>query len=259
MSLPYLIQGSNIVVVINNQPHTISKTHITYQKVLDAIKANDWATVQDVIEPKKVVINYGAGNVEVQGDELFWKGRPMHNALTTRMIAMLQEGFPIEPLVLFMENLMSNPSKRAVDELYGFLEKNNLPITPDGHFLAYKKVRENYMDVHSGTFDNSVGKVCEMERNMVDDDKDRTCSSGLHFCSQEYLNHFGGEHTMILKINPRDVVSIPSDYNNSKGRCSRYEVIGELGVNPEDAFTAAVQDNANDNWNNSFVNDNYGQ
>jgi hypothetical protein len=259
MSLPYLIQGSNIVVVINNQPHTISKTHITYQKVLDAIKANDWATVQDVIEPKKVVINYGAGNVEVQGDELFWKGRPMHNALTTRMIAMLQEGFPVEPLVLFMENLMSNPSKRAVDELYGFLEKNNLPITPDGHFLAYKKVRENYMDCHSGTFNNSIGMICEMERNQVDDDKDRTCSTGLHFCSQEYLNHFGGEHTMILKINPRDVVSIPSDYNNSKGRCSRYEVIGELGVNPEDAFTAAVQAGANTEWDNSFVNDNYGQ
>ena len=259
MSLPYLIQGSNIVVVINNQPHTISKTHITYQKVLDAIKTNDWATVQDVIEPKKVVINYGKGNVEVQGDKLFWRGAEMHNALTTRMIAMLQEGFPIEPLVLFMENLMSNPSKRAVDELYGFLEKNNLPITPDGHFLAYKKVRENYMDCHSGTFNNSIGMICEMERNQVDDDKDRTCSIGLHFCSQEYLNHFGGEHTMILKINPRDVVSIPSDYNNSKGRCSRYEVIGELGVNPEDAFTAAVQDNANTEWDNSFINDNYGQ
>ena len=258
-SFPYLIQGSNIVIVINNQPHTINRTHITYQKVLDAIKANDWATVQDVIEPKKVVINYGKGNVEVQGDKLFWRGAEMHNALTTRMISMLQEGFPVEPLVLFMENLMSNPSKRAVDELYGFLEKNNLPITPDGHFLAYKKVRSDYMDCHSGTFDNSVGKVCEMERNQVDDDKDRTCSAGLHFCSQEYLNHFGGEHTMILKINPRDVVSIPSDYNNSKGRCSRYEVIGELGVNPEDAFTAAVQEGANDNWNNSFINDNYGQ
>jgi hypothetical protein len=244
MSFPYLIQGNNIVVVINNQPHTISRTHITYDKVLNAIKAGDWATVQDTIEPKKVVLNYGAGNVEVQGDQLFWRGREMHNALTTRMIAMLQEGFPIEPLVLFMENLMSNPSKRAVDELYGFLENNNLPITPDGHFLAYKKVREDYTDVHSGTFDNSVGKIVEMERNQVDDDKDRTCSTGLHFCSQEYLDHFSGEHTMILKINPRDVVSIPRDYNNSKGRCSRYEVIGELGVSPEEAFTQAVQENA---------------
>ena len=243
--LPYIIQGNNIVVVIDNKPHTVSKTHITYQKVLDAIKANDWDAVKDVIEPKKVVLNYGQGNVEIQGESLFWRGTEMHNSLSRRMISMLQEGFPIEPLVLFMENLMSNPSKRAVDELYGFLEHNVLPITPDGHFLAYKKVRENYMDVHSGTFDNSIGKVCEMERNMVDDDKDRTCSTGLHFCSQEYLSSFGGEHTMILKINPRDVVSIPSDYNNSKGRTCRYEVIDELAVDPNEAFTRSIQNSAN--------------
>jgi hypothetical protein len=50
---------------------------------------------------------------------------------------------------------------------------------------------------------------------------------------------------MILKISPADVVSIPTDYNNSKGRTCKYEVIGELGVNPEEAFTAPVQENAN--------------
>jgi hypothetical protein len=245
MSYPFLIQGNNIVVVINNNPHTISKTHITYQKVLDAIKAGDWDTVRDVIEPTKVVLNYGQGNVAVQGDKLFWKGQEMHNALSNRMIQMLQDGFPIEPMVNFMENLMKNPSFRSVQELYGFLEKNNLPITPDGHFLAYKKVREDFKDCHTGTMDNSVGQVVEMERNQVDDNKDRTCSSGLHFCSKDYLNHFGGERVVIVKINPRDVVSIPSDYNDSKGRACRYEVVGELGVNPEDAFDSPVQDNAN--------------
>lgn len=245
MTYPYIVQGNNIVVVINNQPHTISKTHITYQRVLDAIKANDWATVQDVIEPKKMVLSYGAGNVSVQGETLYWKGAELHGSLSTRMIQMLQDGFPIEPMVNFMENLMQNPSKRAVDELYGFLEKNKLPITPDGCFLAYKKVRGDYKDVHSGKFDNSVGKICEMERNMVDDDCNRTCSSGLHFCSEYYLDKFGGERTMILKINPRDVVSIPTDYDFSKGRACRYEVIGELGVKPEDAFTTSVQVNAN--------------
>jgi hypothetical protein len=244
MAFPYLIQGNNVVVVIGNKSHTISKTHITYQKVIDAIKAQDWDLVKDVIEPKKVVLNYGQGNVSIKGDDFFWKNAPMHNALTTRMIAMLAEGFPIEPLVLFMENLMSNPSKRAVDELYGFLEKNSLPITPEGHFLAYKKIRGDYMDIYSGTMDNSVGKVLEMERNAVDDDKDRTCSAGLHFCSMDYLPHFGvseGNRVVILKINPRDVVSIPSDYNNAKGRACRYEVIDELEVDAGDAFTAPVQ------------------
>jgi len=119
-----------------------------------------------------------------------------------------------------------------------------MPITPDGHFLAYKKVRANYKDVHSGTMDNSVGQIVEMERHEVDDNKDVTCSTGLHFCGMSYLSCFGGDRTVIVKINPADVVAIPSDYNDAKGRACRYEVIGELNVNPQDAFTAPVQDNA---------------
>ncbi len=245
MSYPFVIQGNNVTVVIGNKPHTISKTHITYQKVVDAIKAGDWETVKETIDPKKVVLNYGQGHVAVQGDKLFWKGQEFHGALARRMITMLQEGFSIEPMINFMDNLFQNPSHRAVNELYGFLEKNNLPITPDGHFLAYKKVRGDFKDCHTGTMDNSPGRVVEMERNQVDDDKDRTCSTGLHFCSQGYLSHFGGERTVIVKINPRDVVSIPSDYNDSKGRACRYEVVGELGVDPEEAFDKPVQENAN--------------
>ena len=245
MTYPYLIQGSNVVVVIDNKPHTINKTHITYQKVVDAIKAGDWEAVKDAIEPKKVVLNYGKGNVSIQGETLFWKGKELHSTLAVKMIDMLKEGFPIEPMVYFMENLYQNPSHRAVNELYSFLEKGNLPITPDGHFLAYKKVRADYLDVYSGTMDNSIGQIVEMERFNVDDNKDNTCSTGLHFCSKDYLNNFGGERTVIVKINPRDVVSIPNDYNDSKGRACRYEVIGELGVDPDEAFTAPVQENAN--------------
>ena len=247
MSYPFIIQGNNVTVVIGNKPHTISKTHITYQKVVDAIKAGDWETVQNVIEPKKVVLDYGQGRVSIKGETLYWDGEVFNGTLATRMVNMLTEGFTIEPLVMFMENLMENPSKRSVDELYGFLEKNNLPLTPDGHFLAYKKVRNNFLDIHSGTMDNSPGTVVEMERNQVDDDKDQTCSTGLHFCGLSYLPHFGGgdSRVVIVKVNPADVVSIPSDYDGAKGRACRYEVIGELGVNPEEAFDKPVQEQAN--------------
>lgn len=267
---PYLIQGKNIVVVIGNQSHTISPSHISYEKIKEAIKANTWDVVQDLIEPKKVVLNYGKGFVAIQGDKVFWKGEVLNTSLTNRLISMFQEGFPIEPMVNFMENLMENPSKRAVNELYKFLEKGRLPITPDGYFLAYKKVNDSYKDCHTNSVLNKPAAlltpdeqsalpvtangvttqlegdrvVVSMARNAVDDDKDRTCSTGLHFCSQEYLSQFGGAHTLILKINPRDVVSIPSDYNNSKGRCCRYEIVGEVGENPEAAFTRSVQDAA---------------
>ena len=274
MSFPYIIQGSNITVVIGTTPHTVTKSHIAYNKLLAAIKTNDWETVQDIIEPKQVVIKFGQGNVSIEGDKIFWKGREMHNALTKRMVAMIQEDFPVEPLVAFMENLMDNPSKRAVNELYGFLEKNTLPITPDGCFLAYKKVRSDYLDCHSGTVlnkpaiyltDEDTAKLAEyagknnevqvevvegvtvisMDRNMVDDDQNRTCSVGLHFCSRDYLDDFGGDRIVVLKINPRDVVSIPNDYNDSKGRCARYEIVDEIDKDKADeAFAKSVQEAA---------------
>ena len=242
---PYIIQGTNVTVVIDGKPHTVGKTHPLYQKVVDSIKANDENTVRAVICPKKVVLEYGNGNIAIEGDKLFWKGEEFHNSLSTRMIRMLQDGFDIKPMVAFMENLMTNPSKRAVTELYGFLEKNSLPITPDGCFLAYKKIRQDYTDCYTGKMNNSVGQVVEMERNKVDDDQNRTCSTGLHFCSRDYLREFRGDRIVIVKINPRDVVSIPTDYNDSKGRACRYEVIDEIDKDKADeAFAKSVQEAA---------------
>lgn len=259
MSYPYIMQGNNIVVVIDNVTHTISNSHISFNEVREAIKNDEWDRVKEIIEPVNRVLEFGRGNISIKDDVLYWKDRSFHNALSRRMVDMLREGFSVEPLAAFMENLMNNPSRTSVEELYGFLEKNSLPITPDGHFLAYKKVRDDYKDIYSGKFDNSVGAVCEMPRNEVDDNRNRTCSAGLHFCSQDYLPHFGGgsgNRVMIVKINPADVVSIPSDYDNSKGRAWRYEVVGELDVGVDDAFTRAVQENANSNlMDDSWLND----
>ena len=59
------------------------------------------------------------------------------------------------------------------------------------------------------------------------------------------MNHFGGERIVIVKINPRDVVSIPTDYNDSKGRACRYEVVDEIDKEKADeAFAKSVQEAA---------------
>lgn len=239
----YLIQGKNIILVIDGKSHTISKnTHIAYNKIVDALKAQDWDTLREHVEPKKAIVNFGKGYVTIDGGKVHWKGQVFHNALATRMMEMFQDGFPVDPMVKFMVNLMDNPSKRSVDQVYGFLEKNNLPITEDGYFLAFKRVRKDYKDIHSGTIDNSVGKTITMDRNLVDDNPDSHCSTGLHFCSESYLGHFGSasEPVMILKINPADVVSIPTDYNGAKGRCSKYMVVGEVKGDPKEAFAKVV-------------------
>jgi hypothetical protein len=231
---PYLITGNAVVVVINNKQYTLSKGNIGFDALVEAIKEGRWEDVPALASPVVAVRKFSNGFVDVIDGQVTYDGQPIHSVLSQKILDMFEQGFDINPLTNFMQNLYTNPSKRAVDELYGFLESGNMPITEDGYFLAYKKVREDYTDVHSGKFDNSVGKVVSMPRNQVDDNKDNTCSAGLHFCSFDYLKSFGGSRIMILKINPADVVSIPSDYDQQKGRTWRYTVIGEVPAEERD-------------------------
>lgn len=242
-AVSYLLQGKNIILVVDGKSYTVSKdTHINYTKIVDALKSQDWDSLRELVDPKKAVVNFGKGFVSIDEDKVYWKGQLFHNALSTRMMEMYSEGLPIDPMVRFMERLMNNPSKRSVDQLYGFLEKNSLPITEDGYFLAFKRVRIDYLDKHTGTVDNSVGQTVSMERNLVDDNPNSHCSVGLHFCSESYLNVYGSsaEPVLILKIDPANVVSIPTDAGGAKGRCSQYEVVGEVKGDVKQAFASVV-------------------
>jgi hypothetical protein len=225
-----ITNSGKIAAVINGQSYTIANDHPKYQQALDAVRKKNWNLFVDLVNITKQVSQYVSNGVTIENGAILYNGEVVHNTLTKRIVKFMGENLPFEPLVKFLENLMQNPSHRAVNELYDFLDVGELPITEDGHFLAFKNVRSNYYDIHSGTFRNQVGDTCEMPRNKVDEDKERTCSYGLHFCSIKYLPSFtdsDGGKTMIVKINPRDVVAIPADYNNTKGRTCRYEVVAE--------------------------------
>jgi hypothetical protein len=225
----HLETAFNITITTDEEILTVPFSHLNFDKVRDALKMGNYGEAVTLANATKTFNDFGEGKVYIQNGIVYWNGKELDNSLTVRIVRMVREGYDVSPMVKFLENLMSNPSGRAVKELYRFLESNNLPITPDGYFLAYKNVREDYTDKHSGTFDNSIGAVCEMPRNEVMDDPNQTCSAGLHFCSIEYLKGFWGTsgHTMVVKINPADVVSFPYDYNNSKGRCCKYKVVAE--------------------------------
>lgn len=229
----YIMSDSHITVhFADSFTATVYSNTENFPLLCAAVKLGDWDRARDLAEPAEAVRAAIDGiegcDVRIADGIVFYGDDAIHNTLTTRMLSMLSQGFDVQPLMLFLDNLMENESFRAVNELYGFLEVSNLPITEDGYFLAYKRVKADYTDCHTGTIDNSIGATVEMERRNVDDDKDNTCSSGLHFCARGYLDSFGGDRTIVVKINPKDVVSIPSDYSNMKGRCCKYIVVQEL-------------------------------
>ena len=229
-TLNFILGSDSLTVFVDGASYTINKQAKTYELVLQAVRSKDINAVRSAVNIKETIVsslNSASTDVRIEGASIFYKDREVTGLIASRVFEVIRLGLDVQPMVKFIENLMQNPSKRAVDELFGFLEACTLPITPDGHFLAYKRVREDYLDCHSGTMDNSVGNILEMDRNAVDDDKNRTCSAGLHFCSFDYLKSFHGDRIVIVKVNPKDVVAVPADYNNSKGRTCRYEVVGE--------------------------------
>jgi hypothetical protein len=225
-----IITPDSIMLVVDGDSFTItSESHRNYDEIRSALAEGDNDYVESLIDiAEQLKIGFKNDRVSIVDGKVYIDDVRLSLVLEDRIISMVDEGFDAAPMCKFVENLYQNPSAQSVDQLYAFLEKCNLPITEDGCFIAYKRVRDNYTDVHSGKFDNSIGQVVEMIRNQVNDNRNQTCSSGLHFCSQSYLAHFGGSRIMIVKINPRDVVSIPNDYGDAKGRCCKYEVIGEL-------------------------------
>jgi hypothetical protein len=226
----YIVLDNGISLLINMQPYSVDRSHPNFDNIIEAVKADNWDAIPDLIDIAKSVQTFGEGKIEVDAERgvVRYEGQEMDPTLVERLLRMMTEGFSIDPLLNFIKNLFENTSSRAIMELYTFLDYGKMPITPDGFFLAYKRVRADYRSVHDGKTDNSIGKIVEMPRNQVDDRSDNTCSHGLHFCSHGYLSNFSGERVVILKVNPADVVSIPTDYNNTKGRACRYEVIGEL-------------------------------
>ena len=222
--------GKTISFQANGKFHTANSSHPEFTRIVDLCKVKKFAEAADLLDVKAVISQALAGTqAAIVGNQVVYKGKPIHGVLAQRILDLRREGFSVTPLLRFLDNLMQNPSLRATEELYGFLEASKLPITDDGYFLAYKSVRQDFTDHHTGTMDNSVGTIVKMDRNQVDEDKDRTCSRGLHFAAHEYARDFGSSGRMVvLKINPRDVVAIPSDYNNQKGRACEYLVLEEV-------------------------------
>jgi hypothetical protein len=248
---------------LDGERHSINAGNGLFSKALEAYKVNDWdafiSCVNPTIRLKSLYASYEG--IEVKDGNLYVFDEPVHSTLATRVLSFLEAGLDCVHLFKFILKLNLNPSKRAVDELYTFLEHRALPITDNGNFLAYKAVREDYSDKYTGKFINTIDAVLEMPRNKVDDDKNVGCSYGFHAGTVEYAKDFMGRegHLMIVEINPADVVSIPTDCQFQKLRTCKYKVVGEYEIDLTDPLYASRfetdQDDDVDLWGDEVCSD----
>lgn len=234
MSVPFVSINGVLTLVIGGNSVQVGPEHPSYGTIKKVLKTATEAELLKLVDVKTAVQTYVStasnGRAEVKDGQVYFDGKPVHNTLAKRVIDFMKEGLPFEHLLRFMENVSANPSYTAQNELFDFLENKNLPITEDGCFLAYKAIRHDWMDKYTGTVDNHIGKKPSMKRSQVDDNRKNECSKGLHCGALDYVAHYGGgdDRIIIVKVNPKDAVSVPCDYSFQKLRCSDYEVMAEF-------------------------------
>jgi len=257
--IPYLLTNKGLTLVIEGRPHNVSSDNKRFNDIIDVLRERDYEEAKRLVDLASQVVAKSKGRITIKDGVVYGSnGQAIHNALTSRMLQMLELGLEVDPLMLFMERLEKNPSFRSREQLFEFLEACDLPILEDGRFLAYRSVKSDYWDKHTGrsayskpykdmdfyeraklplTRGNVTSAiinfetVVSMERTAVDDDPNRTCSHGLHVCSQGYGMY--GDLLLHVAVDPADVVSVPTDYNNAKMRVCKYAVLEEA---PQNAF-----------------------
>jgi hypothetical protein len=247
-----------LTVVVDGKQHTILASNPLFASAVSAFQIKDFDALMLALEPSRKFINLYAKyeQIEVKDGSVFVDGETIQSVVADRIINFLADGIDCLPIFKFITRLQLNPSKRAVDELYTFLEHKNLPYTETGTFLAYKAVRNDFTDKHSGKFFNGVGEVLSMPRNKVDDDKNVGCSYGFHAGTLQYASNFAGgsDRLVLVEIDPADVVSIPTDCEFQKLRTCRYKVVAEYERPLEEhvyesRFSTEHDDDVDDEWN----------
>jgi hypothetical protein len=231
----YLATPNSIVIVADNgQPVIVNQDHLNFQKIKTQLE-QDSTYDPTLLEPVKALQSFEHLGLSYDGKQILFEGKKFQNQMFDRLVDAIRDATPeqeLKCLFAFVRRALNHPDKVTSERIFDFARHNSIELTEEGLMIGYKKVRSDFKDIHSNTFDNSPGKVLEMPRQMVEADHNKTCAAGLHFCSKPYLPKFGsnGNSDKVVRVlvDPADIVGIPFDYADSKCRTSKYIVLDEV-------------------------------
>jgi hypothetical protein len=245
--MKYIINQTGIVLFMNNKPQKFASSDPKYAAIIAALRLpsdQQEAAINKALEAADVNRNIQSKGFQLNPNtrEVSYHGELLPAPLAQKVFSLIEQNLPVTLLEKFWENLKQNPSYNSVRELYDFLSYKELPITEDGCFLAYRGLLDDFYSVSGNTktkvlqgvvnsqgrIYNGVGEHIEVQRNCVDDDRNNHCSFGIHAGSWDYARGWSRGKMVVVKINPKDVVSVPADCECQKLRCCAYTVVSEV-------------------------------
>ena len=218
-AIPYTLGETSLTFFYNCRQRTFARDHHHFDAIKNAVLVGDFDAIEAAINLANVVAKATFGEVIITDDDsVRFRGTSVPEYLAHRILDHYrnQELPDTAPILKFAEKVMGNETIDVREDLYKWLENGKMPVFADGDFIAYKLVREDYSPIHRGPYGKvqKPGTVVEMPRSACNANRDVTCSTGLHFCSYDYLpifnsgTNYEGRRVIVLKINPADVVAI---------------------------------------------------
>jgi len=243
-------EGSNITVIVDGKMYTADDEHPAWSQITEKAVAGDESVVDlfditnkfaERFEALSERVSVAHGRVYIDGDEV-------EDYFADQIVRFLEDGVEDwKPLVNFLDKVYTNTEKHTRDNLSRWLgATGGFTITEDGNIIGYKGLTAEFGSIHhgpavvdgepvNGSVPNQPGSTITMARSQVEHDPSVGCSVGLHVGTWEYASSFGHGVVVEVEVNPRDVVSVPTDCNGQKMRVSRYTVVRAVNKAHDDA------------------------
>lgn len=258
--------GTNQSVTVfteGHEPLVASAEHPNFRGIVEALRDHTtehfgtrfdlYQDVQELFAVDKLIVrkmgDQGLSErVAIHKGQLTLDRDPINGLIADHIIKLVTAGEMVAPVVRFLEKVATNLQQESRDQLYKWLAAAGLTLCEDGDFIGYKGVHRRssakagaaqYLSSssghayvngieHRGQIPTGPNTVVEMPRSEVTFDPNVSCSKGLHVGIFSYAGTFGNVRVAV-KVNPRDVVSVPNN-EHQKMRVCRYMVLQEVAV-----------------------------
>lgn len=260
---------ANVTAFINGEMYTANNEHPSWDKIVAGLNANDESVAELFNVEKSIMTRFEriSERVTVRQGNVYFDGEAVNNTLTSAILRFMDEGADFKPLVNFFEKAATNPNEHSREQLYRWLDTHDFSLTPAGDIVGYKGVafdeEHGYKsqnsgeatvngEVKTGQIPNPLGAVVEMPRGSVQHDPSRGCHTGLHVGTWDYARNFSRDAVLEVHVNPRDVVSVPTDCSDAKMRVCRYVVVKPItsaydtALVPDQTYSDNEDDDEND-------------
>lgn len=211
-----IITNQNVSLWYNKKAYVAGRSHPNFDKIVETYRNGNHADLPNLFDLESSVSHAFKGtSVSIKNGLVYVGKDKTHGAITKRIIEFFFEHKDVQPLVNFLQLLWKNPEPRVRELLFGFLEKNNLALCSDGHFLSFRATNSDLTAISDSKFQYKIGKEASVssKRPIVDPASACGLHAGLHIGTFAYVSSFGGapdKRFLLCRVNPAHVLSIPN-------------------------------------------------